>query len=312
MIRTQNLSKRYGRVMAVDRLNLTVRTGTLFGLVGENGAGKTTTLGMLATLIRPSSGRALICGFDVTEQSREVRRCIGYMPDRFGVFDDITAEEYLQFYADCYHVPRPVARRRIDEWLAWVDLTEKRRAYVNALSRGMQQRLEIARCLMHDPAVLILDEPASGLDPRSRLEMRSVLQRLRDLGKTVLMSSHILHELAEVADEIGILRTGSISMVASVSVLREQTGAHRRLWLVGEASRDRWHQALRSDPHVVDYTFEPDGITVIYAGTLEQQAELMERLVKAQIRLYQFAERPTDIEQVFLRLTEGQVQHHGR
>jgi ABC-2 type transport system ATP-binding protein len=307
MIRTQNLSKRYGRVTAVNQLNLTVRAGTIFGLVGENGAGKTTTLGMLATLIRPSAGRAVINGFEVTDSPQDVRRSIGYMPDRFGVYDDLTAQEYLQFYADCYGVPKALARRRIGEWLAWVDLADKREAYVNALSRGMQQRLEIARCLMHDPPVLILDEPSSGLDPRSRLEMRAVLHRLRDLGKTVLMSSHILHELAEVADEIGIMRAGALSAVASVAVMTQHSGAYRRLWLVGDAPRERWHGVLKTDPHVVDYTMEPDGITVVYGGTVEQQAELMERLMTAGIRLYQFAERPSDIEQLFLRLTERQV-----
>ena len=189
MILTENLCKRFGRSIAVDNLNLSIRQGTVFGLVGENGAGKTTTLSMLATLTPPTSGRALVNGFDVARQSRDVRRTLSYMPDSFGVYDDLSVDEYLQFYADCYGVPRPVAQRRRDELLEWVKLQDHRKTYVNSLSRGMQQRLEIARCLMHDPQVLILDEPSSGLDPRSRVEMRAVLQRLRQLGKTILISS---------------------------------------------------------------------------------------------------------------------------
>lgn len=167
---------------------------------------------MLATLSTPTDGYAYINGYEVSRNPREVRRSIGYMPDSFGVYDELTVMEYLRFFADCYDVDRRLVRSRAEELLERVRLTDKRNTYVNALSRGMQQRLEIARCLMHDPEVLILDEPSSGLDPRSRLEMRAVLQGLRDMGKTIVISTHILHELAEVADEIGILRKGNWSL----------------------------------------------------------------------------------------------------
>ncbi|MCL6631029.1 MAG: ABC transporter ATP-binding protein [Alicyclobacillus herbarius] len=304
MIRTQNLVKRYGREVAVNQLNLTVRKGTVFGIVGENGAGKTTTLSMLATLTVPTSGQAFIAGYEVSHQPHEVRRAIGYMPDSFGVYDELTTAEYLRFYADCYGVDRRTAEKRAVELLEWVDLAHKRDSYVNALSRGMQQRLEIARCLMHDPEVLILDEPSSGLDPRSRLEMRSVLQRLRSLGKTILISSHILHELGSIADEIGIMRGGELSAIASVNVMLAHSDAFRTLWITGEGPKEAWRAAFREDPHVLDVIDKSPAVEVLYGGTVEQQAQLMKSLMDRGIVLYQFAERPTDIEELFLRLTD--------
>jgi ABC-2 type transport system ATP-binding protein len=229
------------------------------------------------------------------------------MPDSFGVYDDLSAKEYLEFYADCYGVPPAVARQRVGALLAWVNLEKHRDVYVNALSRGMQQRLEIARCLMHDPHVLILDEPSSGLDPRSRLEMREVLHQLRQLGKTILISSHILYELSEIADEIGIMRGGDLAAVAAVNALLEHSNAHRHLLITGNAAPDEWERVLRNDARVVDVHFVQGGVEVMYGGTLEQQAELMRTILDAGIVIYQFAERPTDIEALFLRLTDRTV-----
>ncbi|GMA52086.1 ABC transporter [Alicyclobacillus contaminans] len=307
MIETQNLCKRYGKFTAVDHLNLQIRRGTVFGIVGENGAGKTTTLSMFATLTSPTSGRAYVNGYDITEQSTEVRRSIGYMPDAFGVYDDITAEEYLQFYADCYRVPKHLAVQRAREYLAWVGLEDKRETYVNALSRGMQQRLEIARCLIHDPPVLILDEPASGLDPRSRIEMRSVLSRLRTLGKTIVMSSHILHELCEICDEIAILRAGQLAAVAAVPVLLNHSSAYRTLRIQGQAPYAVWERALAGACQVREVRYRPDGVELVFAGSLPQQGELLQRLLAEGVQVYQFVEQATDIEELFLRLTEGPV-----
>ena len=307
MIFTQNLCKKYGRFTAVQQLNLNVHKGTVLGLVGENGAGKTTTLSMLATLSTPTSGKAYINGFEVTKEPAEVRRSIGFMPDSFGVYDDLTVEEYLRFYADCYHVPDGLIRCRQDDLLARVNLIEKRQTYVNALSRGMQQRLEIARCLMHDPEVLILDEPSAGLDPRSRIELRNVLHQLRNLGKTILVSSHILHELAEFADEIGILRRGELATVAAVGVMLSHTAAYRSLWLTGNVVPAKWDRIFRDDKHVIDISYEQGGVSVLYAGTTEQQSELLRSCIEAGLQLSQFTERPTDIESLFLRLTESEV-----
>lgn len=305
MILTENLTKKFGKVTAVNRLNMSVRQGTVFGMVGENGAGKTTTLSMLATLSTPTMGKAYINGYEVTKQSENVRRSIGFMPDSFGVYDDLTVEEYLQFYADCYGVTKSIVMHRCDDLLERVNLTDKRYSYVNALSRGMQQRLEIARCLMHDPPVLILDEPSSGLDPRSRIELRHVLNNLRDLGKTVLISSHHLHELAEVADEIGILRHGELAAVAAVQVMMEHSNAYRTLRLSGRGDVVAWERILRDDPHVLTVTPQLDGAEITYAGTLDQQAAFVRHLIEMGVKLTQFAEKPTDIETLFLRLTDG-------
>lgn len=308
MIYTQNLCKRYGKFTAVDHLNLHVRRGTVFGIVGENGAGKTSTLSMLATLTTPSSGRAYMNGFEVTKNPQDVRRCIGYMPDSFGVYDDITSEEYLRFYADCYKVPKSLAMARCDEYLDWVGLADKRYVYVNALSRGMQQRLEIARCLIHDPQILILDEPSSGLDPRSRIEMRGVLQRLKSLGKTILVSSHILHELSEMADEIGIIRNGQLAAVAAVNVMLNHSTAYRTLRIVADAHPSKLESVLRQVAYVMDVRHKSEGVDAVFAGTLQQQAELLQHLMHQGIVVYQFHERPTDIEELFLRLTDKAVE----
>ncbi|MDP9727325.1 ABC transporter ATP-binding protein [Alicyclobacillus tolerans] len=303
MIQTQHLTKKFGRFTAVDKLNLYVPEGTVFGLVGENGAGKTTTLSMLATLSTPTSGKAVINGYDVVRHPSDVRRSIGFMPDSFGVYDDLSVDEYLEFYADCYAVPRAVMQKRRQDLLERVQLVDKRHTYVNALSRGMQQRLEIARCLMHNPPVLILDEPASGLDPRSRIELRSVLKELKALKKTVVISSHILYELAEFADEIGILRRGQIAAVASVSVMLQHSSSQRTLWIATKSSQHVLEQALRDVPEVSSVTYFPEGVEVIYQGTLEEQSELLLKLLRRGVRVSQFAERPTDIEALFLRLT---------
>ncbi|WP_067621557.1 ABC transporter ATP-binding protein [Alicyclobacillus acidiphilus] len=306
MILTQNLCKKYGRMVAINEMNLSISTGTVFGLVGENGAGKTTALSMLSTLSMPTSGYAYINGYEVSRDPRSVRQSIGYMPDSFGVYDELTVMEYLRFFADCYRVDRRIVKRRAEELLERVNLTEKRHTYVNALSRGMQQRLEIARCLMHDPAVLILDEPASGLDPKSRLEMRGVLQNLRDMGKTILISSHILNELAEVADEVGILRKGSLVVIAAIQVMLQHSSAYRTIWIQGFAPHGVMKRLLSQDQHVLEVCEQPDGWEVLYAGTLAQQAELLQRLVQGGVVVSQFREQPTDIEQLFLRLSAVQ------
>jgi ABC-2 type transport system ATP-binding protein len=208
IIETRGLVKRYDDQLAVAGIDMVVGPGEIFGLVGPNGAGKTTTMKILATLLAPTAGEALVCGIPVTEDPIEVRRRIGYMPDFYGVYDDLRVWEYLDFFARCYRVPASRRGPMIGELLEIVGLTEKRDAYVEALSRGMRQRLCLAHTLVHDPQLLILDEPASGLDPRARVEMREILRELRGMGKTILVSSHILPELAELCTSVGIIDRG--------------------------------------------------------------------------------------------------------
>jgi ABC-2 type transport system ATP-binding protein len=251
-IETRDLARYYGKLAAVQDLNLVIPKGSLYGLIGPNGAGKTTTLRMLAGLLEPTSGEILINGQPVTQNLSELRRQIGYMPDFFGVYEDLVVWEYLDFFARCYDLP---ARRRaqvIDELLELVDLTEKREAYVHTLSRGMRQRLCLAHAMVHDPQVLLLDEPASGLDPRARVEMRELLRELGAMGKTVILSSHILSELAELCDSIGIIERGHLVASGRLDSIRAQLESGRKLRIRVLSELAQAEALLRAYPGVGD------------------------------------------------------------
>ena len=222
MMECRELVKRYGRTLAVDRLSLRVEAGEVHGFVGPNGAGKTTTMKILATLMRPTEGDALVDGVSAVHEPQKVRALVGYMPDFFGVYDNLKAWEYLDFYAGCVGMDAKARRRRIDELLELTALTAKREAYVDQLSRGMKQRLCLARALMHDPKLLILDEPASGMDPRARAQMREILREIGQMGKTVLISSHILPELSELCTSVTVLQKGRAVFSGSVDEMERR------------------------------------------------------------------------------------------
>lgn len=305
MIRTENLCKRYNRVDAVRDLNLDVRAGTVFGFVGENGAGKTTTMSILATLTQPTSGRAFVAGEEVTTDPVLVRRSIGYMPDVFGVYDELSVSEYLEFYGTIYGVSAPVIAQRTTELLGMVRLTDKADAYVSALSRGMQQRLGVARCLMHDPPVLILDEPASGLDPRSRIEMREIVKGLRERGKTILISSHILPELADMCDEIGIIQRGELVACAAVEVVTARVSGQRQLAFDLLHSGRRMADSLRGQAGVTDVVTSTEiCVELLYSGNEEEQVALIHDLTVAGYPVKSVREVGGSLEELFLRLTE--------
>ncbi|MDB5077927.1 MAG: transporter ATP-binding protein, partial [Chloroflexi bacterium] len=209
-IDVQGLVKTYGATRAVHGLTMKVEAGSIYGFVGPNGAGKTTTMRILATILAADEGLCMVAGEDVRQHPAKVRARLGYMPDFFGVYDDLTVQEYLEFYAESYYVPARTKKTTIADLLELTDLTAKRDEYVESLSRGMKQRLGLARCLVHDPDVLLLDEPASGMDPRARYEMREIVKELQRMGKTVLLSSHILPELAEICTHIGIVQGGRL------------------------------------------------------------------------------------------------------
>ncbi len=210
MIKTTNLTKKYGDMFAIRGINLDLEQGDLFGFIGPNGAGKTTTMRIIATLLTPTYGEAYVCDNSIYTNPKEIRRLVGYMPDFFGVYDDMTVIEYLEFFAAAYRIQGPARRERCDEMLNVVDLDFKRDAYANTLSRGQTQRLGLARVLLHDPQVLLLDEPLSGLDPRARIEMRNLLRKLGQMGKTIIVSSHILPELADICNKVGIINRGEM------------------------------------------------------------------------------------------------------
>src|SRR5690606_13674097 len=229
IIETRDLIKRYGKFTAVSGLSLEVPTGSIYGFVGPNGAGKTTTMRMLTTLTRPTSGEAWVAGHSVTDEPRAVRRSIGYMPDEFGVYDDMRVWEYLDFFAACYDIPENERKRLIDDLLELVDLTHRREDMVDKLSRGMKPRLPLARTRAHDPLVLILAEPASGLDPRARVEIRELLVELAKMGKTIFFSSHILADVAEICTHIGIVEAGQMVIQGSMDEMRAQLTPHREI-----------------------------------------------------------------------------------
>src|SRR5437868_9749950 len=239
IVETRNLTKRYGAFTALSDLNLSIEKGSIHGFIGPNGAGKTTTMRIVATLLEPSGGQAWVAGYPVTAEPYEVRRRIGYMPDFFGVYDNMKVWEYLDFFAASYKVPTSKRPGMIDDLLALVDLSVKKDSFVEDLSRGMKQRLCLARTLVHEPDLLILDEPASGLDPRARIELRELLKELRNLGKTILISSHILSELTEMCTHVAIIERGHLLVNGKVEEILQamQRSEERR---VGKECRSRW------------------------------------------------------------------------
>ncbi len=307
IVATHGLVKRYDRTLAVAGIDLTVEPGEIFGLVGPNGAGKTTTLRMLATLLRPSAGHAEIDGWSVTRNPDEVRHVIGFMPDVFGVYDDMKVWEYLDFFARCYGLPAAGRRRMIADLLELVDLADRRDDYVQTLSRGMEQRLCLAHALVHDPKVLLLDEPASGLDPRARVELRELLRELRALGKTILISSHILPELEELCTSVAIVDKGQVLAQGRVSDIerRLRFGAvlRVRLLLEGEAleaARDRF----AADVDVASASILDDGTVELgFRGDDAAVARLLAESVAAGLPIVNFARAASDLEELFLQVT---------
>jgi ABC-2 type transport system ATP-binding protein len=306
-IETHELSKKYGKLTAVEDLNLQVARGALYGLIGPNGAGKTTSLRMLAGLLEPTSGEIIINGQVANHDWRELRRQIGYMPDFFGVYEDMLVWEYLDFFARCYGLPKERQRQVVDELLELVDLSEKRDNYVQTLSRGMRQRLCLAHALVHDPQVLLLDEPASGLDPRARVEMRELLRELGSMGKTILVSSHILTELGELCDSIGIIERGRLVASGPLDEISLQIHQEKSLRIKILSDHDQAKTILHNQPGV-GHVFDKNGFLEIdFHGDEEEAARLLETLLQQGVRVSSFAEITSDLEEVFLKLTKGEV-----
>lgn len=305
MIEIRGLSKQFGSFHALKSIDLIIPRGTVFGFVGPNGAGKSTTMSILATLMAPTSGIAKVGGFDVTEHPKEVRKLIGYMPDFFGVYDQFKATEYLHFYGASYGIPKSEREKLIPQLLELVNLSDKKDAYVDTLSRGMKQRLCLARSLVHDPDLLILDEPASGLDPRARIEMREILKELKEMGKTIIISSHILPELAEMVDEIGVIEHGQIVAHGNVQEIQSRLRV-KRILLVRTADREEEAEAyLRDQPHVNRIMSDERGIHIHFGGQDEEQSALLHGLIERGFRLISFSEAQTNLEDVFLEITKG-------
>jgi ABC-2 type transport system ATP-binding protein len=319
MIETRDLTKTYGDLFALNRLTLKLEKGDVYGFIGPNGAGKTTTMRILATLLNPSWGEASVCGYSIYNGAKDIRRVIGYMPDFFGVYDDMKVIEYLEFFAAAYRIKGPERRKKCDQVLELVDLGYKRDALVTSLSRGMTQRLGLARVLLHEPQVLLLDEPASGLDPRARIEMRGLLKELRKMGKTILVSSHILPELADICNKIGIIERGKLlfdgdvneairqvqqRVIYDVKVDEQQIGQAEDL-LNKHPDVDK---VERKEPEEFEEIRKRDAaeyLRVTLNEGITDGAFIAAVLVQNGVKLKMLREEEIDLEDVFMGITKG-------
>ena len=307
MIELINFTKRYGDLLAVDDLNLKIGPGEVFGFIGPNGAGKSTTIRFLATLLKATGGEGIVNGHRVTKQPLEVRRSMGYMPDSFGVYDGMKVWEFLDFFAVAYQIPRSRRKQVVGDVLDLLDLTGKRDAFVNSLSRGMKQRLCLAKTLVHDPPVLILDEPASGLDPRARIEVKALLKELRKMGKTILISSHILTELADCCTSIGIIERGKLLMHGPIEDVYRRIRRNRVVEIKFLEHAELGMSIVRSLPETRNVDVDANRVRVELAADDQQVAGLLEKLVASGVRMHSFAEREPTLEDVFMLVTKGAV-----
>jgi ABC-2 type transport system ATP-binding protein len=307
MIEIEKLSRYYGSLAALQELDLSIAAGDIFGYIGPNGAGKTTTMRILATLLEPSSGRAFIDGLDVTRKGKNVRRIVGYMPDFMGVYDDLKVFEYLEFFAAAFGIESRKRKGIVEGVLELTDLESKQGFAVDSLSRGMQQRLGLARVLIHDPKVLILDEPASGLDPRARIEIRELLRELKRMGKTIMISSHILSELEEICDNVGIIEHGKLVFSGTMDQIKQRMGLHAKVKVEVVSDPDRAVELLVVLPEIAEVTAEGYSLSVTFRDGHENDGLLARTLVQANIDIRSIEPQKLKLDDAFLQLTQGLV-----
>lgn len=309
MIETRNLTKRYGNLIAVNNINLKLEEGDVFGFIGPNGSGKTTTMRMIATLLNPDHGEAYVCGKSIYTNQEDIRRLVGFMPDFFGVYDDMTVIEYLEFFCAAYRIKTSARRKICEEKLELVDMSFKRDAMVNELSRGQTQRIGLARTLLHEPQVLLLDEPASGLDPRARIEIRNLLRRLGELKKTVIVSSHILPELADVCTRVGMIEKGNLIVDGNVSEVMKK--ARQRI-ILNIRVKEREEDAAK----VIEQCDSVDKVTITDNRMIEvtlladilDYSDIPSAVIGGGFALQLFREEEVNLETAFMELTKGLVQ----
>ncbi len=322
MIETINLCKQYGDLTALNDLNLVINEGDCFGFIGPNGAGKTTTIKILATILKPTRGQAMVDGLTIGYQNRQIRPLIGYVPDFMGAYEDMVVTEYLEFFAAAYGIHGKQRKTVVNDVLELTDLTYKSTAEVASLSRGMQQRLSVARVLLHDPKVLLMDEPASGLDPRARIEIRELLKELRRMGKTILISSHILHELAELCNVVGIIEKGNLIFNGPVAEIMRKARLERQLHVAVAERTELAAESLEAVAGIKKITIAEEDLEVsglgsgrrpvlhiIYDDTAYNDvSDIPNRLVNSGYRIVHFSEERVNLETAFMRLTQGLVQ----
>ncbi len=316
LIEIRELSKQFAKRTAVDRVNLAIESGEIFGLVGPNGAGKTTTMRMLVTLLQPDHGEIRVGGHSVQKAPRAVRRMIGFMPDSFGVYGDMTVQEYLDFFGACYQIPPAQRLSLINDLLELVDIGHRRDDMVDTLSRGLKQRLGLARVLIHDPSILVLDEPASGLDPRARVEIRELLLEISRLGKTIVFSSHILADVAELCTRVAIMESGKVVAVGTLDQLSEQAVPHRliRVAFLNQVDVEKAQSALSalsgvSSVRAQDGLGKSEWISLEaeFVGDDQLLQQLLASIVSQGLPIVHFSEETQNLEEVFMRTTRGIV-----
>ena len=307
-VQTTGLTRMYGSLAALSGLDMTVNKGDLFGFIGSNGAGKTTTLRILSTFLAPSAGHAVIFGHDVVRNADSVRHIIGYMPDFFGVYKDMDVTEYLDFFGACYKIPTAQREKTVNDVLELVGLSEKKGALIGALSRGMQQRLGLARVLIHDPQLLLLDEPASGLDPRARIEVMEILRELQRLGKTIIISSHILSELETICNRVAIIEKGRLIYSGPVQGVRDQMSTGRVVWVRVSSDQAQAIELLKQRPEVAEAAPLDHGIKVTLSDHDLDHSFIAEALVRGGAKLTELREEELGLEEVFMRVTRGETQ----
>jgi ABC-2 type transport system ATP-binding protein len=305
VIEAHDLTKKYGDLFAIKSLELNLQKGDVFGFIGPNGAGKTTTMRILATLLNPTWGEAYVCGYSIYTKPRDIRRMIGYMPDFFGVYDDMKVIEYLEFFAAAYRIKGAARKKICDEVLDLVDLGYKREALVTSLSRGMTQRLGLARVLLHDPQVLLLDEPASGLDPRARIEIRGLLKELRNMGKTIMISSHILPELADICNKIGIIEKGELQVNEDVATVMKKVRPQTILNIAVVGDPKEALRLLEGHPSIDKLDQRDQMMVVTLKADVLDYSDLATLLIQAGQRLTTFKEDELNLETAFMVLTKG-------
>ncbi len=309
MIRVQHVSHWFGKMQVLRDVSMHIPAGEIFGFIGPNGAGKTTTIRMMATLLEPDDGRVLVDGIDVVDAPSEVRKVLGFMPDSFGVYDRITVAEYLEFFAAAHGIALGQREKTIAAVMELTELGPLRDRLVAAMSKGMKQRLAIARTLLHDPKVLILDEPANGLDPRARIEMRALIEELQRLGKTILLSSHILTELSDMCTSVAILERGRIVAAGSVDAIGRGLTPDRGVKIRLLAPPEDIEARLGKGPSVLGVERDPDGsFRVKYSGGDEALAEIVAFVVKDGLRVVRLEPDQNDLERIFLEVTKGELQ----
>ncbi len=308
IVETINLTKRYGKLVALNNLHLKIEEGECFGYIGPNGAGKTTTIRILSTLLQPTWGEARVCGLVVGYESRKIRPLIGYVPDFFGAYEDMVVQEYLEFFASAYNITGKKRAQIVGDVLELTDLSYKRDALVDSLSRGMKQRLSIARVLLHDPKILFLDEPASGLDPRARIEMRALLKELHRMGKTIVISSHILPELADLCSTIGILERGELIYQGSVSEALRRARVGTVVHVITPDSQERACTVLGALDGVQSAEVRDGMVVLTLASETRDFSPIARAMLANDLRIHEIKQEEVNLETAFMRLTKGIVQ----